>query len=184
MWKKLFGKRPIHVWVIKQIDREQALLHLCGEGSILPDDRRDRDGIITALQRGDYRGPVAMADNGVVLNARLFATLVPHDGLHLGADGQAHWRGRLWRVARVPQRCWTYEGRLVAGPTARGRLDLVSSEDVSGIRRRASAEGAASPSVPRFGAADELEGEAEFAARWRRDADAPPLREERPHDDA
>ncbi|MFG6178864.1 hypothetical protein ACGTN6_16640 [Halomonas sp. THAF12] len=171
MLKKLFGKTPIHVWVIKQVDPD--LLHLCGEGRITPADRRDTQAIMSALRRGDYRGAVEMTDNGMVLNARLFAALVPHDELHLGASGHAQWREHSWHVAQVPQRCWTYEGRLVAWSTSQGPLDLVSSEDVSGIRRRACAENAPPPGHPRFGAADELEGEAEFAARWRRDARDP-----------
>ncbi|MBB3140681.1 hypothetical protein [Halomonas organivorans] len=178
MLKKLFGKPPIRLWVIKQVDPD--LLHLCGEGRITPADRRDTQATMSALRRGDYRGAVEMTDNGVVLNARLFAALVPHGELSLGASGHAEWRGHSWRVAQVPQRCWTYEGRLVAEPTTLGPLDLVSSEDVSGIRRRACAEDAPSTGDPRFGAADELEGEAEFAARWRRDARDPEQR----HDDS
>ncbi|MDR5865653.1 hypothetical protein [Halomonas koreensis] len=179
MWKRLFGRSPIRVWVIKQID--DRLLHLCGEGSIEPDGKRETT--LEALHRRDYRGPVQMAGSGLVLNARLFAALVPHDGLHLGADGQAHWQGQLWRVARVPQRCWAYEGRLIAQTTAQGPLDLVSTEDTSGIRRRARADGDTRPGEVAFRAADELEHEAEFAARWRRDAVKPGRERSRRHDD-
>ncbi|WP_016854726.1 hypothetical protein [Halomonas smyrnensis] len=166
MWKKLFGKPPIRVWVIKQVD--DGLLHLCGEGHIEPGSKRARESVLTGLQDGTYQGAVALADNGLVLNARLFAALVPHDGLHLDADGLAHWQGRVWRTSQVPQRCWTYEGALIARATTQGPLDLVSSEDVSGIRRRASGEGQTASTRLQFGAADELEGEAEFAERWRR----------------
>ncbi|MCK2183304.1 hypothetical protein [Halomonas getboli] len=166
MWKRLFGKPPIRVWVIKQVDAD--LLHLCGEGRISPDGKRARDEVITALRRGEYRGAVEMIDNGLVLNARLFAALLPDDAFHLDADGLAHWQDQTWRVAKVPQRCWTYEGLLVARAMAHGDFDLVSSEDVSGIRRRAASEGLAASNSLQFGAADELEGEAEFAERWRR----------------
>ncbi len=166
MWKKLFGKPPLRVWVIKQVDGD--LLHLCGEGKISPDGKRAREDVLTALKQGEYRGPVEMLDNGLVLNARLFAALLPHDAFHLDADGLAHWQGQTWRVAKVPQRCWTYEGPLVARSMAHGDFDLVSSEDVSGIRQRATGEGQAAPNRLQFGAADELEGEAEFAERWQR----------------
>ncbi|GAA0635510.1 hypothetical protein ACFPTY_08175 [Halomonas beimenensis] len=179
MWKKLFGRSPIRVWVIKQVDRD--LLHLCGEGRIEPEARRD--DVIAALHRGEYAGPVRMPGGGLVLNSRLFAALVPHDGLHLGADGQAHWQGHLWRVAQVPQRCWAYEGRLVAQATGQGPLDLVSSEDTSAIRHRAREENQAPPGTVSFRAADELEDEARFAERWRREAAKPGRLREWRHDD-
>ncbi len=163
MWKKLFGRTPVRVWIIKQIDRD--LLHLCGEGRL--DTGRKADAVLAELSEGHYQGPVQMGDGGLILNARLFAALVPHDGLHLGADGQAHWRGHNWRVARVPQRCWAYEGRLVPQMTPQGRLHLTSTEDLSGIRRRADSERAA-PGTVHFRAANELEDEAAFSERQQR----------------
>ncbi|PSJ23632.1 hypothetical protein CVH10_01890 [Halomonas sp. ND22Bw] len=166
MWKRLFGKPPIHVWVIKQVDGD--LLHLCGEGRITPEGKRARDDMLSALKRGEYQGPVEMIDNGLVLNARLFAALLPDDAFRLDADGIAHWQGQRWHVSKVPQRCWTYDGPLVAHTMTHGDFDLVSSEDVSGIRQRATSDAQSDGRHLQFGAADELEGEAEFAARWQR----------------
>ncbi|SEK30783.1 hypothetical protein [Halomonas daqiaonensis] len=137
MFKKLFGKSPVEVWVIKQVD--DGLLHLCGQGTL--ESQSSRKAILAALAQGQFQGGVRLAGGGLVLNTRLFAALVPLDDLTLTDDGQAHWHGRLWRVSQVPQRCWGFEGRLVAeqesnlhGP------GLVSSEDVSGIRGRVARE--------------------------------------------
>jgi hypothetical protein len=165
-WKSLFGKPPIRVWVIKQIDAD--LLHLCGEGHVSPDGPRASHGVLTALSRGEYHGAVEMLDNGFMLNARLFVALLPGDAFYLDASGLAHWQGRSWRVSRVPQRCWTYTGPLVADPMPHGESGWVSSEDVSDIRRRAESEPRATSPHLQFGAADDLEGEAAFAQRWRR----------------
>lgn len=134
MLKWLTGKQPIPVWVIKQID--DSLLHLCGQGSIEP--RAKRSTVIEELHAGRYEGAVHMSNGGLVLNARLFAALVPLEALQLDAQGQAHWRGRDWYVAQVPQRCWTYEGKLTAQPQMLGnQQQIVSVEDVSDIRRQA-----------------------------------------------
>ncbi|MGQ4877064.1 hypothetical protein ACOJCM_00645 [Billgrantia sp. LNSP4103-1] len=133
MLKWLTGKQPIPVWVIKQID--DSLLHLCGQGSIEP--RTKRSTVLEALRAGRYEGAVSMAQGGLVLNARLFAALVPLEALQLDEQGHAHWDGRHWYVAQVPQRCWTYEGRLIPQYQVLGSQEQrVSVEDVSDIRRQ------------------------------------------------
>ncbi|MCG6659653.1 hypothetical protein HOP52_18045 [Halomonas campisalis] len=134
MLKWLTGKQPIPVWAIKQIDDD--LLHLCGQAKVTPTKKR---GItLAALNEGRYQGAVSMAGSGLVLNARLFAALVPVENLTLDAQGQAHWQGRCWQVSQVPQRCWTYEGRLTTQRQLQGGQSLlVSVEDVSSIRRHA-----------------------------------------------
>ncbi|WP_111412036.1 hypothetical protein [Billgrantia lactosivorans] len=145
MLKWLTGKQPIPVWVIKQID--DTLLHLCGQGSIEPHTRRS--SVIERLHAGDYEGAVSMNTGGLVLNARLFAALVPLEALQLDAQGHAHWNGRSWYVAQVPQRCWTYEGRLVAQRQLLGNQEqLISVEDVSDIRRQV--QGATDPARVNF----------------------------------
>lgn len=136
MLKWLTGKHPIPVWVIKQIDAD--LLHLCGQGHVVSQARSSRT--LQQLQAGRYEGAVTMASGGLVLNARLFAALVPLDALQLDARGHAQWDGRLWHVAQVPQRCWTFEGRLVPQRQMLGDQEQwVSVEDVSDIRRQAQA---------------------------------------------
>ncbi|MBW6391126.1 MAG: hypothetical protein LPK08_10535 [Halomonas sp.] len=133
MLKWLTGKQPIPVWVIKQID--DSLLHLCGQGSIEPQAKRS--SVIDALHAGRYEGAVSMANGGLVLNARLFAALVPLEALQLDDQGHAHWNGRHWYVAQTPQRCWTFEGRLVTQRQVLGNQEqLISVEDVSDIRRQ------------------------------------------------
>ncbi|MFQ3789645.1 hypothetical protein [Halomonas sp. A29] len=133
MLKWLTGKQPIPVWVIKQID--DGLLHLCGQGSIEP--RTKRSSVIEDLHAGRFEGAVNMSSGGLVLNARLFAALVPLEALQLDAQGHAHWQGRIWHVAQAPQRCWTFEGRLIAQRQVLGDQEqLVSVEDVSDIRRQ------------------------------------------------
>lgn len=132
MLKWLSGKKPISVWAIKQIDG--GLLHLCGQAQVTPEKKRS--STLAALNEGRYQGAVSMAGSGPVLNARLFAALVPVEDLTLDAQGQAHWRGRCWLVSQVPQRCWTYEGRLTP-QRQNGQPPLVSVEDVSNIRRQA-----------------------------------------------
>jgi len=139
MLKRLFGKQPIEVWVIKQVDSD--LLHLCGRATLPA--KPSRKAVLAALAESGtgYQGPVTMLAGGAVLNARLFQALVPIDELQLLPDGQARWRGRDWQLAQAPQRCWTYEGRLVARPDPLGGTGaLVSAEDVSGIRRQAEQE--------------------------------------------
>jgi len=147
MLKWLTGKKkPIPVWVIKQID--DGLLHLCGQGSVEPANKRRET--LDELIAGRYQGAVHMAGSGLVLNARLCATLVPLDALSLDAEGQAHWQGRVWHVSQVPQRCWTYEGRLtVQRQVQGGQARLLSTEDVSGIRQQTRPSSA--PGVVRFG---------------------------------
>jgi hypothetical protein len=133
MLKWLTGRQPIPVWVIKQVD--DSLLHLCGQGVIEPNAKRS--AVIELLRSGRYEGAVNMAGGGLVLNARLFAALVPLDALQLDEQGHAHWNGRSWYVAQVPQRCWTYEERLVPQrQVLNGQELLVSVEDVSAIRRQ------------------------------------------------
>lgn len=133
MLKWLTGKQPIPVWVIKQID--DNLLHLCGQGSVEP--RAKRSSVMEDLHAGRYVGAVDMANGGLVLNARLFAALVPLEALQLDAQGHAHWNESCWHVAQVPQRCWTFEGRLIPQRQELGNQEqLVSVEDVSDIRRQ------------------------------------------------
>lgn len=133
MLKWLTGKQPVPVWVIKQID--DNLLHMCGQGSVEP--RAKRSSVLEDLHTGRYEGAVNMANGGLVLNARLFAALIPLEALRFDEQGRAQWNGRHWYVAQVPQRCWTYEGHLVAQRQALGNQEqLVSVEDVSGIRRQ------------------------------------------------
>ncbi|MBF7052028.1 hypothetical protein IOC61_01685 [Halomonas sp. KAO] len=131
MLKQLFGKQPIDIWVIKQVDHD--LLHLCGRGTLAA--KPNRKAVMAALAESRYTGPVTMARGGrAVLNARLFQALVPLDELQLLSDGRARWQGRDWQVAQVPQRCWLFEGRLVAQPDPlNGGGALVSVEDVTDI---------------------------------------------------
>lgn len=136
MLRWLTGRQPIPVWVIKQIERD--LLHLCGQGRVLPETRRSK--VLASLREGRYQGAVTLANDGPVLNARLFAALVPVEDLALDTHGEAIWRDSRWLVSQVPQRCWAYEGRLVAKPPPPGLSShLVSVEDVSDIRRLAQA---------------------------------------------
>lgn len=154
MLKKLFGTTPVDVWVIKQVD--DGLLHLCGQGTL--QSRNKRKAVLAALAQGQFRGAVRLAGGGLVLNARLFAALVPLDDLTLTDDGQAHWQGRRWRVSRVPQRCWGFAGRLVAQPGVNvGGPGLVSAEDVSAIRRRVDRDTPQPPGAVTFRAENELE---------------------------
>lgn len=154
MFKKLLGKTPVKVWVIKQID--QDVLHLCGQAELDHDARRTR--VLAELARGEYRGPVRMAGGGLVFNARLFAALPPLDELTLTDDGQAYWQDRRWRVSQVPQRCWGFDGPLIAEPVRHvGGSGLVSSEDVSGIRSRIDRDTPTPPGTVSFRADDELE---------------------------
>ncbi|QFU01855.1 hypothetical protein FIU83_09400 [Halomonas sp. THAF5a] len=154
MFKKLFGKSPVRVWVIKQIDPD--LLHLCGQAELPPEARPKQ--VLDALARGEYDGAVHMAGGGLVFNARLFAALVPLEALTLDDAGEAYWQNRAWRVSQVPQRCWGHEGRLVAEPShAVGGAGLISSEDVSGIRARVDPETPTPPGTVTFRADNELE---------------------------
>ncbi|MBB3329206.1 hypothetical protein BDK63_000042 [Halomonas campaniensis] len=133
MLKRLLGKTPIDVWVIKQVDTD--LLHLCGRATL--EAKPNRKAVLAALEGGHFSGPVRMAAGGVMLNARLFAALVPAEALQLLPDDQARWQGRDWSIAQVPQRCWTFQGRLTVQPNpAAGPHALVSIEDVTDIRQR------------------------------------------------
>ncbi|MDN3555124.1 hypothetical protein [Halomonas maura] len=125
------GRAPIRVWVIKQIDDD--ILHLCGIGT--PHGEQRRRAVIEALARGVYRSGIRIGQTGPVLNSRLFQALVPLEALRLEQGSAALWQGRRWRVSRVPARCWTYEGRLVAHPALLdSRAGWISSEDVSTLR--------------------------------------------------
>ncbi|NAW33276.1 hypothetical protein [Halomonas alimentaria] len=97
-----------------------------------------------ALEAGRYEGGVRMGDTGIVLNTRRLTAVVPLHHLRLVEDGRvAEWQGRSWTVAQVPQRCWDYDGRLVAqnNPTS-GSPALISTEDVSRIRQHINRDGA------------------------------------------
>ncbi|MFG6160069.1 hypothetical protein ACGTNG_14800 [Halomonas sp. 1390] len=154
MFKKLLGKTPVKVWVIKQIDRD--VLHLCGQAELDHDAKRKQ--VLAELARGEYRGPVRMAGGGLVFNARLFAALIPLDELTLTDDGQAHWQDRRWRVSQVPQRCWSFDGPLIVEAASHaGGSGLVSSEDVSGIRSRIDPDTPTPPGTVTFRADNELE---------------------------
>ncbi|MCE9681553.1 hypothetical protein [Halomonas alkalisoli] len=146
MLKWLTGKQPIPVWVIKQID--DGLLHLCGQATVEPQTKRN--AVLTELHERRYQGAVNMAGGGLVLNARLFAALVPLEALEFDTQAQAHWQGRTWHVSQVPQRCWTFDGPLIAQRQRQGNRELlVSTEDVSGIRRQVKAS--LDPGVVTFG---------------------------------
>ncbi|MBE0487936.1 MAG: hypothetical protein IBX53_02565 [Halomonas sp.] len=133
MLKRLLGKAPIDVWVIKQVDID--LLHLCGRATL--EARPNRQAVLAALEEGRFAGAVKMATGGVVLNARLFQALVPVEQLELLPEDQARWRGRDWSLSQVPQRCWTFQGRLTAQPDPTFTYSgLISSEDIAGIRQR------------------------------------------------
>ena len=154
MLKRLFGKSPVEVWVIKQVDPD--LIHLCGQGIL--ESRDKRSAVLDALARGAFQGGVRMAGSGLVLNARLFTALVPLDDLTLTDDGQAHWQGRRWRVSQVPQRCWSFEGSLVVKEVSPvGGSGLISAEDVSGIRHRVDRDTPAAPGPVTFRPDNELE---------------------------
>lgn len=133
MLKRLLGKTPVNVWVIKQVDSD--LLHLCGRATL--EASPSRKSVLAALDEGRFTGAVKMATGGVVLNAKLFQALVPADQLELLPDGQARWRERDWSLSQVPQRCWTFPGPLIAqlDPTSASGA-LISSEDVTAIRER------------------------------------------------
>ncbi|QTF91304.1 hypothetical protein [Halomonas sp. BM-2019] len=153
MLKRLFGKRPVHCWPIKQIDDQ--VLHLCPRSRVASDLKHD--ALLAALRQGRFSGGVRMGESGLVLNAQLFEALVPEEDLQQEEDGLVLWRGRRWRVAQVPQYSWTWTGGLVASPNPLGTgPQLVSREDISVIRRRADPR-AAPPGPVVFRAEDALE---------------------------
>lgn len=129
----LFGKKPIQCWVVKQVD--DGLLHLCEKGTL--ETRQKHRQAQQDMHTGDYRGGVRMGNTGIVLNSKLFARLIPIDELTLDEDYRAHWQGSVWEVSKVPQHCWTWEGRLTTQPNILGALPrLVSTEDTSSLRSR------------------------------------------------
>ena len=128
-------KKPVRCWVIKQIDETSSTLHLCESGQL--ETQLSRREAERQLARGEYRGGVRIGDTGIVLNSELFAALVPWPDLLLGDNYQAHWQGRTWEVSRVPQRCWAWEGRLVAEFLPGALPPRQSTEDVTHVRERA-----------------------------------------------
>ena len=140
----LFGKRPVSCWAIKQIDRQ--VLHLCPRGRI--DSDMPRDDLLRALRDGRFSGGVRLGYGDEVLDARLFAAVVPETDLQQDEDGVALWRGRRWMVARVPDHSWAWPGRLVASYAPReAGPQLVSHADISRIQPR---DGRASPPPGEF----------------------------------
>ncbi|MCL7939263.1 hypothetical protein M8009_02950 [Halomonas sp. ATCH28] len=134
MIKRWLHREPIRCWVIKQVDED--LLHLCESGRLITQLKRKEAE--RQLARGEYRGGVQIGDTGIVLNSALFEALVPWPELTLDDHYRAHWQGRSWSVSRVPQRCWAWEGRLVAEPRSPGSLPAwQSTEDLTHVRARA-----------------------------------------------
>lgn len=172
MFSKLFRK-PIKVWVIKQID--DATLHLCGQGEPASDQKHKQ--LLAALEAGRYEGGVRIVDTGIVVNTRRLAAVAPLEALQLLDDGNtAEWQGRRWAVSHVPQRGWTFDGPLVAEPNpAGGNPALVSREDVAHIRRNARQDGAPPGEVvfrPVNALEDpekDLRASIEAAQRWRKE---------------
>ena len=133
MIKRWMRKGPIHCWVIKQVDADR--LHLCETGRLVT--RLKPKVAEQQLARGEYRGGVQIGDTGIVLNSALFAALVPWPDLSLDDSYRAHWQGRTWEISRVPQRCWAWEGRLIAEPSPAGTLPAwQSSEDTAHLLDR------------------------------------------------
>ncbi|MFG6158386.1 hypothetical protein ACGTNG_06235 [Halomonas sp. 1390] len=136
MIKRWWRREPVRCWVIKQIDEQENTLHLCESGQL--DTRLSHREAERQLAQGEYRGGVRIGDTGIVLNSALFAALVPWEALSLDDHYRAEWRGRRWVVSRVPQRCWAWEGRLIAEPNGPGALPAwQSSEDTGHLRERA-----------------------------------------------
>ncbi|MFP4138874.1 MAG: hypothetical protein ACLFSR_10985, partial [Halomonas sp.] len=141
MIRNLFKKTPIKAWVIKQVD-DNGTLHLCGQGELESTDKPRH--VRKAFEAGRYEGLVRMGNTGIVINTRRIAALVPLESLRLVDDGRvAEWQGRSWSVSQVPQRCWDYEGRLVTqkNPVSDSPA-LISTEDVSSIRKHINRDGA------------------------------------------
>ncbi|APX92987.1 hypothetical protein BWR19_08635 [Halomonas sp. 1513] len=141
------------VWAIKQIDGD--LVHVCGRGQL---ESRERPAkALQALQENRFEGAIRMHDSALVLNAGLFVALAPVEAFGLIGQDQAEWQERLYRISWVPQRCWVYEGRLIATFTElNGVPQRVSVEDTSAIRdKAAAAEG--DDAGTHFGALDALQ---------------------------
>ncbi|MFB9146966.1 hypothetical protein ACFFU2_10605 [Halomonas alkalicola] len=169
----LFGRTPVRVWAIKQID--DATLHLCGEGRLESGQKRKQ--MLDALRAGRFHGGVRMGA-GIVINTRQLASVVPSEDLTLSDNGDtAQWQGRRWVVSYVPQRSWLFDGPLVAEPNPLGGPPaLVSREDVSHIRRNVRQD-AAPPGEVVFRPVNELEDpekdlrtSIEQAQHWRKNA--------------
>ncbi|WP_253451389.1 hypothetical protein [Halomonas sp. Y3] len=146
MWKKLFArtalfsgkKKLVRCWVIKQVD--PGMLHLCALGT--PVSPLKRPQLLEQLQQGRFEGGIQMGDTGIVLHSQLFAELIPEAELEMLDVSRARWQDQEWVIAKVPQRCWAWQGRLVAHPnTSDDGHRWISSEDVSELRRKA-ADGA------------------------------------------
>jgi len=142
MWKKLFArtalfsgkKKLVRCWVIKQVD--PGILHLCALGT--PVSPLKPPQLLEQLQQGRFEGGIQMGDTGIVLHSQLFAELIPEETLEMLDASRARWQDQEWVIAKVPQRCWAWQGRLVAHPNASGDGHRwVSSEDVSDLRRKA-----------------------------------------------
>ena len=142
MWKKLFArtalfsgkKKLVRCWVIKQVD--PGMLHLCALGT--PVSPLKRPQLLEQLQQGRFEGGIQMGDTGIVLHSQLFAELIPEETLEMLDASRARWQEQEWVIAKVPQRCWAWQGCLVAHPNASGDGHRwVSSEDVSDLRRKA-----------------------------------------------
>lgn len=132
------------VWAIKQVDDD--LLHLCGRGRLKTRERPAN--AIEALRQNRFEGAIQLHDTPLLLNARLFAALAMVDELALNGQDRATWHGREYRVSWVPQRCWTYEGRLTTTSSVLNEVaQLVSVEDVSAIRDKAAAQEGNEPSA-------------------------------------
>lgn len=131
MLGKLFGRKPLRCWVIKQIDANT--LHLCGTGSV--DSRESPQHLKAMLAAGHYGGGVRMDTTGKLISIQTLARLVPLDELTLTDNYHAVWQGQRWSISQVPQRCWTYNGILTAEPDPHHSGGLISNEDVTHIRR-------------------------------------------------
>lgn len=90
--------------------------------------------LIEELRNGTFEGGLKMEKGGVLLNARLFEALIPRDDLVLIGDSLAYWNERHWKVAHVPQHCWTWEGQFVVEEQSSTHSPcFVSREDTSFI---------------------------------------------------
>jgi len=138
MIKRWWRREPIRCWVIKQIDEKENTLHLCESGQLVT--KLSHKEAERQLTQREYRGGVRIGDTGIVLNSVLFEALVPWAELRLDEQYHAEWQGRHWAVSRVPQRCWAWEGRLIAERQPAGTLPAwQSSEDTTHLRDRADA---------------------------------------------
>lgn len=130
------------MWIIKQVDMPQRLIHLCGQGTLATDLKPRK--ALSQLRGRRYQGGVRMGDTGWVLHARLFEGLVPEEELTWPFSDRALWLSRSWRISHVPQHCWTWEGQLKAEPSLDGDPAMVSREDVGFLRQRIDTSGAPS----------------------------------------